>query len=75
MKSSPFLNDIDLRISHVCHLLDVVADLLLELDFGKGEERSEELDRVNALVNIGAGDLRRILTAIEDRMAEKEVSE
>ncbi len=60
------LDDIICDTSLLRHLLDATVTILCEMDFGGNDTpRNHRLDQVNALVNIAANDLGRIVSSID----------
>jgi hypothetical protein len=51
------------------HQLDVTFDILREMDYGLGDGRNRDLDKVSALVTIGLNDLSRIIASVEANYA------
>lgn len=59
------LDDIICDTCLLRHLLDATVNILCDMDYGGGETRNHRLDQVNALVNIAANDLGRIVSSID----------
>lgn len=47
------------------HLLDITASILSDMEYGSGQTRNVQLDRVNALVTVASDGLTRLLASVE----------
>lgn len=54
------LNDLMSDLGHVEHLLDQAASDLTDEDFGTGESRNHNLDRINAMVWVARDMVERL---------------
>jgi hypothetical protein len=52
------------------HLLSTIDDLVMEMDYGHGETRNHDLDRVSALIRIALGLSERLSANVEGPQGE-----
>jgi len=63
------LNDLQSDLSHLEHLVDTVAQTIMECDFGPAENRIPHMDRLNALIWISRDMVENLNKAVEANFA------